>query len=183
MGQPRAASRHGERADAGIAEQVQRFAPSPAVRASTPIAGCTRRAASASSARRRARRRSAKVTATASAAPTPSADGTPMRAALRPVRKSRTSHPRSRASVRSAESGFTATGSPDEREQRYVVDRVGVRRCTCPTRGPRARRAASTACAFASPCRTSPTRWPVYTPSEALGDRAQVGWSGAAVAR
>src|ERR1700738_4871646 len=46
------------------------------------------------------------------AAPSASADGTPTRAALRAVRKSRISHPRCRASSRRPLSGLIATGVP-----------------------------------------------------------------------
>src|SRR5437879_11878143 len=61
----------------------------------------------------RSRRRYAMPTATAPAsAPAPMTDGTPILAALRPVRKSRISQPRLRATSRSTWSGFTATAVP-----------------------------------------------------------------------
>ena len=93
-------------------------------------------------------------------APAPSADGTPIIAALRPVRKSRICQPCAFASARSAESGLIATAVPTSEssgmsliESEYAVHLSSSR----PSRSASAR----TASALASPCSTSPTRWPV----------------------
>ena len=109
---------------------------------------------------RRCRRRARPAATPPVAAPTPSAVGMPMRAALRPVRKSRISHPCRRASALSAASGFTATARPTSDssgrsliESEYAEQRARSR----PSRPASAR----TASALASPCTTSPTRRPV----------------------
>src|SRR5947209_1741136 len=57
-------------------------------------------------------RRDANAASAPPAAPSARADGTPIRAALRAVRKSRISHPRSRASARRRASGLMATAVP-----------------------------------------------------------------------
>src|SRR5690606_8184999 len=69
------------------------------------------------------RLRWARPAATAPAtAPAPSTEGTPILAALRPVRKSRISQPRARAISRSPESGLTATAVP-------TTDSIGTSFC------------------------------------------------------
>src|SRR5262249_55240891 len=57
-------------------------------------------------------RRDANAASAPPAAPSARADGTPIRAALRAVRKSRISHPRSRARARRRASGLMATAVP-----------------------------------------------------------------------
>ena len=57
-------------------------------------------------------RRDATAASAPPAAPSASADGTPIRAALRAVRKSRISQPRSRARSRRSASGLIATAVP-----------------------------------------------------------------------
>jgi hypothetical protein len=54
----------------------------------------------------------APATTAPATAPAPSTEGTPMRATLRPDRKSRISQPRRRAIWRRSESGLTATAVP-----------------------------------------------------------------------
>src|SRR6478672_7423715 len=97
-------------------------------------------------------------------APSASADGTPIRAALRAVRKSRISQPRSRARSRRSASGLIATAVPTRASigkslklSEYAVQR----RRFSPSRMASDR----TACALPVPCRMSPTSRPVNTPS------------------
>ena len=71
-------------------------------------------------------RRDANAASAPPAAPSANADGTPIRAALRAVRKSRISQPRSRARARRRASGLMATAVPDQRQHGHVVEAVGV---------------------------------------------------------
>ena len=111
---------------------------------------CRRRRSASAVARRRRRPRRARARS-----------GTPTFAALRPVRKSRTSQPRARAIRRSALSGLTATAVPDRGEHRQVVDGVAVRGAAVAGRAPPGRPARGPPSALAGPCSSSPTSRPV----------------------
>ena len=149
-GRPRGAGRRSRRcASSSPPERVTRW---PARRGRPPSRAAPAQQLDAGGRRRRP------------TAPAPRAAGTPTFAAFRPVRKSRISQPRARASIRSAESGLTATARPTaDSIGRSLIESLYAehRSRSSPSRSA----SASTAAALAGPCSGSPTSRPVYSPS------------------